>query len=717
MRVCTLIMTGTIISFIRAQTPISFTLSDVPVPPSQQRIAIDTLPLPPVNYGNPGPNQIYDFSNLTLYRYDTVEYRNPTSSQLSTCPQADAATTLDGINFLLTNTTTNKLILEGFEGQVVPGNTIAAEYSTKPDIYQLPMNYGTNFSGSFYLQKTFSGSQVGQPSVHQVRFTISGTYTDTVDGWGAVKTPLGTYKCLRNKRIENTTTQIEVKVFSFSPWSTVSNNTNTTLRYTYLTKETKGSAVSFDYDSLGNLRTVSWSMIPPNAPVANFNWVNTSGGLVNFTDASDNYPTAWSWNFGDGSPVSTQQNPSHVYTSNGNYNVCLTATNAGGSHTTCKIINVTNITPVNNKPIANDDNYTDTAGQTNIFHVAFNDVDPDGNTLCVTSVWGAGGASVISCNSIQLTTPPGLGVTVVLQYVVCDNGSPVLCDTGTVTITLLPSNLAPNAVNDQFTVQQGTSANLNLLSNDTDPNGNALCLDTVWGSPYAQLIGGNCTQVKFMHQKCFNGSETFWYRVCDNGNPALCDTGQVTVNVTPDSAYISVASFGPLGSANIIGNCDSVKITHSSSGYTQLLWKVTDFAAGGSTSVYTTPTLMLNTSSPINLQVCLVVSNTCNSDTLCHTLQETCVGMPDLTNISGVVVYPNPAFTHVTIDWRAGTWDETPKKITVYNSLGAKVYTIPAGLADKHTIEVVSWPAGVYHIAAEMSSSRMHIARFFKLAQ
>jgi PKD repeat protein len=34
----------------------------------------------------------------------------------------------------------------------------------------------------------------------------------------------------------------------------------------------------------------------------------------------------WSWNFGDGSPVSTLQNPTHVYAVSGNYNVTLTVT-------------------------------------------------------------------------------------------------------------------------------------------------------------------------------------------------------------------------------------------------------------------------------------------------------------------------------------------------------------------------------------------------------
>jgi len=75
-----------------------------------------------------------------------------------------------------------------------------------------------------------------------------------------------------------------------------------------------------------------------NPPVANFVGSPTSGAApltVNFTDQSTNNPTSWAWTFGDGG-TSTVQNPSHIYTANGNYTVSLTATNAYGSNTMTK---------------------------------------------------------------------------------------------------------------------------------------------------------------------------------------------------------------------------------------------------------------------------------------------------------------------------------------------------------------------------------------------
>ena len=74
-------------------------------------------------------------------------------------------------------------------------------------------------------------------------------------------------------------------------------------------------------------------IIPPT-PVANFTSNVTSGIsplTVQFYDNSTNNPLTWYWDFGDGTN-STQQNPTHSYTTPGNYNVSLTVTNGGGSN-------------------------------------------------------------------------------------------------------------------------------------------------------------------------------------------------------------------------------------------------------------------------------------------------------------------------------------------------------------------------------------------------
>ncbi|WP_281085411.1 PKD domain-containing protein, partial [Methanosarcina acetivorans] len=71
----------------------------------------------------------------------------------------------------------------------------------------------------------------------------------------------------------------------------------------------------------------------PALPEAAFTADVTNGTApltVNFTDQSTESPTSWLWDFGDGS-TSTEKNPAHTYTADGNYSVKLTVTNASGS--------------------------------------------------------------------------------------------------------------------------------------------------------------------------------------------------------------------------------------------------------------------------------------------------------------------------------------------------------------------------------------------------
>lgn len=71
-------------------------------------------------------------------------------------------------------------------------------------------------------------------------------------------------------------------------------------------------------------------------PIAAFSASPTSGNFpltVSFTDQSYRFPTSWWWDFGDGTPGSDLQHPTHEYASGGIYDVRLYATNGVGTDT------------------------------------------------------------------------------------------------------------------------------------------------------------------------------------------------------------------------------------------------------------------------------------------------------------------------------------------------------------------------------------------------
>ena len=73
----------------------------------------------------------------------------------------------------------------------------------------------------------------------------------------------------------------------------------------------------------------------------------TCTGCVQLRDQSQNLPTSWRWDFGDGNS-SSEQNPRHCYAAPGTYAVRLTATNAAGSSTSAPV----SITYDNRVPVA-----------------------------------------------------------------------------------------------------------------------------------------------------------------------------------------------------------------------------------------------------------------------------------------------------------------------------------------------------------------------------
>lgn len=85
-------------------------------------------------------------------------------------------------------------------------------------------------------------------------------------------------------------------------------------------------------------------------PTAQFTFVS-NGLATNFTNASLNGVT-YNWNFGNGQ-TSILQHPNVTYSTAGNYNVCLTATNACDTNRICKLVTVSTCDTVNKYDIYN----------------------------------------------------------------------------------------------------------------------------------------------------------------------------------------------------------------------------------------------------------------------------------------------------------------------------------------------------------------------------
>lgn len=77
--------------------------------------------------------------------------------------------------------------------------------------------------------------------------------------------------------------------------------------------------------------TITKSVPVNTTPNPNFSASTACLGQATvFTDLTPGTPTSWQWDFGDGSPISTVQNPTHTYTAPGTYTVKLVVSLGSG---------------------------------------------------------------------------------------------------------------------------------------------------------------------------------------------------------------------------------------------------------------------------------------------------------------------------------------------------------------------------------------------------
>lgn len=105
------------------------------------------------------------------------------------------------------------------------------------------------------------------------------------------------------------------------------------------------------YETAGCRDTIIQQVTVKSIPTADFNAPNACMlAPVTFTNASTdliNQAMTYSWDFGDGTPLETAPNPTHIYQNAGTYTVTLIATNLDGcTHTRVRTITVYPLPPV-----------------------------------------------------------------------------------------------------------------------------------------------------------------------------------------------------------------------------------------------------------------------------------------------------------------------------------------------------------------------------------
>ncbi len=187
----------------------------------------------------------------------------------------------------------------------------------------------------------------------------------------------------------------------------------------------------------------------------------------------------------------------------------------------------------NQLPNAANDEATTEKNTSVVISVLANDTDPDGDTLSVASVTQPANGSVVINPNQTVTYTPNAGFVGGdgFSYVADDGHGGQAGATVMITVTE-PPNRAPDAKDDAATTQEFTPVVINVVGNDTDPDGDTLTVQSVTQGSNGSVQNNGDGSVTYSPNPGFSGIDHFTYTI--NDGRGLTDTANVTVTVLKD---------------------------------------------------------------------------------------------------------------------------------------------------------------------------------------
>lgn len=192
---------------------------------------------------------------------------------------------------------------------------------------------------------------------------------------------------------------------------------------------------------------------------------------------------------------------------------------------------------LNHPPVANNDSASAAASAAVDIMVRANDSDPDSDPLSVTAVGtpsGGGTVAIQGGGTHVRYTAPTTGGTKTFTYTISDGRGGTA--SASVTVNVTASNSPPVAVADTYEVEVYTTAYLDVLTNDSDPDGNPLTITSVTGAGASIASGGGY----LIYAAGGLGTRTLQYTVSDGaGGSATASVQIVMYRIFEDGASMA----------------------------------------------------------------------------------------------------------------------------------------------------------------------------------
>ncbi|WP_428745015.1 tandem-95 repeat protein [Vibrio parahaemolyticus] len=187
------------------------------------------------------------------------------------------------------------------------------------------------------------------------------------------------------------------------------------------------------------------------------------------------------------------------------------------------------ILPINDAPNAENDVITTEEDTAVTIDVLVNDSDVEGDALSIqsASVPKEQGTVEVVDGKLVFTPAENFNGEATISYIVTDGD---LTDEAKVSVTVTPVNDSPVAVDDTTSIQEDTAVTIDVLTNDTDVDGDKLSIESASVPKEQGTVEVVDGKLVFTPAENFNGDAEITYTVTDG---ELTDEAKVTVTVNP----------------------------------------------------------------------------------------------------------------------------------------------------------------------------------------
>jgi len=646
----------------------------------------------------------------------------------------------DDIPYSIEQTSDSGYVVAGYVNNVISGNSLDDLYLLKTDPsgnkeWAKYMGGTGSDKGASAVQTTDGGFVVcgftkssgsGNEDFYVLRTNSSGTFTSQCDTVVANFN----YSAASSFKYDFTSTSSFATSylwdFGDGNIDTISAPSNTyadTGSYTICLTATN----SCTSDSICKIISISCPL-----PVSGFS-SNVSGLNVTFSNSSTD-SDSYFWDFGD-TKTDTAQNPSHSYGASSTYTVCLSTTNSCGNDTLCKTVTVCNITSTFT--------VSDSSGCVGVTDVVFQYSGTGG----INYQWFDNGTAFSTTDKANKVFSSTGNHTIML---VADDGSCNDTTTYDLTVSDKPSAGFSNTSNDlSITFADASTDAIDWFwdfgDSKTDGSQNPIHVYADTGTYDVCLVATNgcgtdtlCKSVTVTNSGLCNLSASFDATdstICQNNSITFTSTSsgaasfkwkkdgiqfsttssvvekfdvagnlKIELIITDGGSCLDTASLDitinpkPMAFFNYEATALQVNMTDSSVNTDSWNWT---FGTSGSDTAQNPSFTFSDTGS---YQICLTVTNSCGSDTLCKTVDLSDTSTIGISNLSlqSFKIYPNPFKDKLNIELPENISGKVTLK--VHNVVGEMIFETRVTNGIKPIVlDMSRYSEGIYWISIQTS--------------